>query len=383
MGKSFFKSFLFVSACIFGLTRAYVIDTISCTGETRTYLKTQIDCAFDAVQAAVDAINDHNRDVRITTLLNNLIKTSTNTIDVTPAQAVLARFNGIRPQGITRGMALNYPGVLSMRHEATGTPHADDVFGPDPAPIARNSSATPNASSSSPEETMREDMSTKVSIPARDSCMTLLTNSASDFKELISKDQGEHLKDCKGSDMAVTYVPNKTTQWSTITMCPWFLNYAQKAKWPECGSFGEKFKGLSAKALDHIVTAAVLTPIDLFSLFDKVIIHEVSELAAVILPLTHTRSGGQTVDVRMDPHGSGKYPNLAYGFKHCKTISDRRFMVDGIGLEETPHYNADTFAIFASGVRLINNGGSVDDNGKITKPTNQKRWPLVAVNFEA
>jgi len=36
-----------------------------------------------------------------------------------------------------------------------------------------------------------------------------------------------------------------------------------------------------------------------------------------------------------------------------------------------------------TGVRLINNGGSVDDNGKVTKPTNQKRWPLVAVDFEA
>ena len=94
--------------------------------------------------------------------------------------------------------------------------------------------------------------------------------------------------------MGFTYVSKYDYQWSTVTLCPWFIvclpisrlkvflligsaikNYARDADFPQCGTFGEKFKGLAARALDGIVTSISYTPIDLFSLFDKVIVHEV------------------------------------------------------------------------------------------------------------
>ena len=96
--------------------------------------------------------------------------------------------------------------------------------------------------------------------------------------------------------MGFTYVSKYDYSWSTVTLCPWFIvclphspsqksfflligranqNYAQDAGFPQCGTFGEKFKGLAARALDGIVTSISYTPIDLFSLFDKVIVHEV------------------------------------------------------------------------------------------------------------
>lgn len=76
-------------------------------------------------------------------------------------------------------MLFDYPGILSMRHEAHGTPDGNDVvyfcfhltlsplqFIPDPVPLARNFTVTPNVSSSAPEETRRDNITTKVSIPA-------------------------------------------------------------------------------------------------------------------------------------------------------------------------------------------------------------------------
>ncbi|KAI9678287.1 MAG: hypothetical protein M1817_006232 [Caeruleum heppii] len=170
--------------------------------------------------------------------------------------------------------------------------------------------------------------------------------------------------------MAFTYVNPKKEKWSTITLCPWFLSYAMKERWPSCDAWNEKIKSLSAQILDRAVTRFAYTPIDLFSLFDKVIIHE----------LTHTRSGGGARDVNMNGLTDGK---KAYGFKKCRDISGRESREGEFIPETVPHNNADTFAIFASGVRLINAGGTIDDRGRITRPANQKRWPSMAVPFDS
>ncbi|KAI9680653.1 MAG: hypothetical protein M1817_004093 [Caeruleum heppii] len=346
MHKHSFGLLVFALATTVGLCRAYMIDEATCTGDTRDWLKKQIDCAFNVIEAAVNALNDNSRDESITKLLDILIATSDDNTYVTPAQAVLARFDGVSPGNNPAGMRFGYPGILSMREEKTDNLQADDVK------FYCSTDRFEKVKDSAGNDRFRDN----------------------EFEELLPFDQGDPRKACDGATMAFTYVPEDTTRWSTITMCPWFLNYARELKFPECGTFGDKFKGLSAKALDEPVRIILgYTKMDIYSLFDKVIIHE----------LTHTRSGGETWDSLMDPNGGEGLKNTAYGFKNCKEIRARHAVVGDSVLPNTPQNNADTFALFASGVRLINAGGAVDENGKVTKPTNQKRWPLVAIEFEA
>ena len=66
--------------------------------------------------------------------------------------------------------------------------------------------------------------------------------------------------------------------------------FGVKTRWPFMRD-GDKrksvfFQAVTKSALDH---EKVLTNMDVFSLFDKVLLHE----------LTHTRPGGATVDVRI------------------------------------------------------------------------------------
>ncbi|KAI9673620.1 MAG: hypothetical protein M1817_002257 [Caeruleum heppii] len=337
MDNHFIKFFLLALAMMFGFCKAWSIDQNSCTGETREYLRAQIRCAFDAVEAAVQALDpDADGKPEIDRLLGNLMALPPDPSYVSPSQAILARFAGQRPPGRPPGFEFdNNPGILSMRNEVNGNPGTDDV-----------------------KFYCNTDRFEKLADGRwRDN----------DLMEIVPDESGNPLKDCGGLTMAYTYVSEDSSKWSTIT------GYAQEKKWPECGTFGEKIKSMAAGVFDNIVTKYKFTPVDLFSLFDKVIIHE----------LTHTRSAGQTWDSLMDPNGKYELDNLAYGFKNCHAIRDRRTGEGDFEDSELPQNNADTYAIFASGVRIINGGGSVDDEGKITKPTNQKRWPLVAVPFEA
>lgn len=76
-------------------------------------------------------------------------------------------------------MIFGFPGILSMRHEATGVPHISDVvwcfslpvlsplqLSPNPVPMARNSTVTPAGTPRSPREMTRENMLIEVSVPA-------------------------------------------------------------------------------------------------------------------------------------------------------------------------------------------------------------------------
>lgn len=77
--------------------------------------------------------------------------------------------------------------------------------------------------------------------------------------------------------MAWTIVPASTDESDTLQFCPWFLDYAMKQK----NQFQSQWKPgkmaslISSLKLDRLATWAFYTPIDLFQLFDKVIVHEV------------------------------------------------------------------------------------------------------------
>ncbi|PON19215.1 hypothetical protein C2W62_03920 [Candidatus Entotheonella serta] len=80
--------------------------------------------------------------------------------------------------------------------------------------------------------------------------------------------------------MAWTIVPNMdedSDKPDIIQICPWFLDYAMKQDIQFQGQFkaGRTASMIVNLELDKLATWLKYTPIDLFQLFDKVMIHEV------------------------------------------------------------------------------------------------------------
>lgn len=77
--------------------------------------------------------------------------------------------------------------------------------------------------------------------------------------------------------MAETYTkPPGSPYLNTITVCPWFIQYMQDSKAKSCSSFRDYVKGLIAKVTDKGVSRVNgFVEIDLWSLPDKVMLHEV------------------------------------------------------------------------------------------------------------
>lgn len=84
-------------------------------------------------------------------------------------------------------------------------------------------------------------------------------------------------------------LPGDATTIDQIQVCPWFLQWAAKERYPTVYDLVVNHQGLFAKLAEHVIPWAIdkwYTPMDLVSLFDKVFLHE----------LTHTRAGGETKD---------------------------------------------------------------------------------------
>ncbi|OAA53066.1 hypothetical protein ISF_09020 [Cordyceps fumosorosea ARSEF 2679] len=106
-----------------------------------------------------------------------------------------------------------------------------------------------------------------------------------------------------------------------LQMCPWFLTYAMQQHAQFAGQFDSSKMAsmVNLLRLDKAVTKALLTPIDLFSLFDKVLVHECRKLST-----TRGQKGAQR--------------------------------------------NADSVALFASAAGLIERGITVNIDGSLTLP---------------
>lgn len=90
---------------------------------------------------------------------------------------------------------------------------------------------------------------------------------------------GEFLKEkftCAGA-LAWTMIPDDSSKPDIIQMCPWFLDYAmkQKVQWQTEIGGGKIGAMISKLKLDKFATWVNYTPIDLFQLYEKVIVHEV------------------------------------------------------------------------------------------------------------
>ncbi|KAN0079160.1 hypothetical protein V8E54_004374 [Elaphomyces granulatus] len=145
--------------------------------------------------------------------------------------------------------------------------------------------------------------------------------------------------------------------WSQIQLCPWFLDYAMK-KSGNPAYTTEISKSLWSKIDRFAFTVANSgRPIDLVSLFDATMIHEI----------THVGAGGLLTTEVMVP---GKIPGTkksAYGWKRCRKLATQRTNADGSVLG--PEWNADSLSTLATAIYIIEDrGGVVNEDGSFSTP---------------
>jgi hypothetical protein len=147
------------------------------------------------------------------------------------------------------------------------------------------------------------------------------------------------------------YTQTWPNHWDTIQVCPWFLEYAMAKKYHTDVDLRELRAFLAVKGLDKYITNHKYTPIDLMTLWDKAMLHE----------MMHTTPGGLKEDVG----GFG-----GYGWKNCKILAG-----NGKGVN-----NADSWALFASALYWFNQNSPIDQNGDFTTSAmalqqgTTKRW---------
>ncbi|KAI8630264.1 hypothetical protein F5Y19DRAFT_474652 [Xylariaceae sp. FL1651] len=133
---------------------------------------------------------------------------------------------------------------------------------------------------------------------------------------------------------AFMYTETFSSHWDLIQICPWFLEYAKAKKYGTSKDVSSLRAKLALKGLDKLITEKFYTPIDLMSLWDKCMLHE----------MMHTKPGGQKKDV-------GGW--TGYGWKNCKALS-----TDSESLN-----NADSYALFGSALYWAKAGSAIDENG--------------------
>lgn len=104
-----------------------------------------------------------------------------------------------------------------------------------------------------------------------------------DIKETIKK--GESAFDhCKRNLPVVAYTWNPTdkSQPSQIQLCPWFLKWQKSVQSREL--LDARYKGLFYRAVAKVMTvqSTFFTPIDMLSLLDKVVLHEMQHTLSLI-----------------------------------------------------------------------------------------------------
>lgn len=138
-----------------------------------------------------------------------------------------------------------------------------------------------------------------------------------------------------------------------MQICPWFLDYAMKKNPAFQDGVQKTLWSKIMTGIVPIVKKTAYTDIDVLSLIDKVLLHE----------MTHVGSGA-TIDV------GG--PLKAYGWKNCRALSTAR--TNPSTNTYGPDKNADSIALFASACHLILNGGTMNGDGTFTNGGNTKRW---------
>ncbi|KAF2733709.1 hypothetical protein EJ04DRAFT_564839 [Polyplosphaeria fusca] len=144
-------------------------------------------------------------------------------------------------------------------------------------------------------------------------------------------------------------------RYNVLQICPNFLTYAM-GRDPAFQNALDVSTG--TKLMEKIASAFVhvkYTSVDFVTLFDKVLLHEIS----------HTSGAGNTDDV-----GGTK----GYGWKNCRKLStvvseweQEDYQWDDIPTVQGPEQNADTIALFGSAMRMIRDGAIINIDGNFVQ----------------
>lgn len=190
-----------------------------------------------------------------------------------------------------------------------------------------------------------------------------------DVKQALVK--SESIAACKGwkpPTLAYTQVWKNERKASQIQLCPWMLDWAKKIK----GLIDAKDLNKKAKTVEFLANFAVnhdfvLTPIDIESILDKVILHE----------MTHTIVGGESTDI-----DESSVLKIRYGWKRCRDLAKEgdttktrqgQQNADSIALAAFGKFALGNFCVvylnFSTAIKLSDEGILVHEDGTLTKPS--------------
>jgi hypothetical protein len=122
--------------------------------------------------------------------------------------------------------------------------------------------------------------------------------------------------------------PNKPSQ---VQICPWFINWMKSVDTKDFEDAKMKAKIYQGVSSTLSKMHTLLTPIDVVSLLDKVILHE----------LSHTRVAGESLDV-----DGPSILTVKYGWNRCRKLAQ-----EGSGnFNRQSQVNADSIALLGSGM---------------------------------
>ncbi|KAF1846476.1 uncharacterized protein K460DRAFT_406679 [Cucurbitaria berberidis CBS 394.84] len=153
--------------------------------------------------------------------------------------------------------------------------------------------------------------------------------------------------DIKDPTMMVTLTAGK--EFSEIQICPWYLRKARGFKFKDLADIPASIYSALGKVAIPTMAKLKYTPIDIFLLMDKVIVHE----------LTHTEQAfPATKDLDPKP----------YGLKNAKKLV--LIYNQNPEAQFDPLQNADSNSLFAVGTWLIvqPDGGPINPDGTFRKP---------------
>jgi hypothetical protein len=148
-----------------------------------------------------------------------------------------------------------------------------------------------------------------------------------------------------------------------IQICPWFINWMKSVDTHSLKDAQPKALFWRAVSTSLSKMHTLLTPIDVDSLLDKVILHE----------LTHTRVAGVAEDV-----DGSSFATVRYGWNRCRKLAQE----GSDDLDRQSQVNADSIALCGSGmlalsvdlvqdadapiaIRFIKDGREVKENGDV------------------
>ena len=122
-----------------------------------------------------------------------------------------------------------------------------------------------------------------------------------EIDEVLEKDESFKSWESAGPTVAYTLIVGRSKP-SQVQLCPWFIDWMRKDGIESALEVPRKSQFYSVLSKRLVKMDTLRSPIDVMSLLDKVILHE----------LMHTRSGGETRDV--DP---STLFTVKYTWKRC------------------------------------------------------------------